>query len=439
MTEIYNDNIDVDMIIGGYPWLPIDVEVSLTRNTTPNYVIIRRMTPDPSETLGNIPDPIDNLIGEDFTLNVDTNLISERDTDANEETLLFDGFVSNISATGENTYEAKVFDPGQQAFSESEDAKSNGSSILNQSVYIPPPSSLDFNPIAGSPTEMRSRVIQASELVKKVVDRAGITDYDIQLKLGGKTVTGKNGEFTGGYDRLVYFQDMFPKVSKILEELTIQTESNWWFDKDGTFNFGVPEPTKHELKFITDTSAGMKTPPYQSVKVIGSGLASEEGWNKNNLNPENEIIATAAITQEGKEYKIKEGQTVEPIFEYRNAEISTIEQAQSAARKIITDIGTEQRGGTITVVGFPEVVPYDAVKMPNTKNEQPMGGKAYSVFSVTHRLNADDGFITKIDTGAPVGVTKVVAKDDPEEVTISKSEEEYTSGRKRDGGPLIGL
>jgi len=437
MTEIYSDVVEVDMQIDGYPWMLIDGEVSLSKNTTPNYVKIRQMTPDPSETLGNIPDPIDDLIGTPFELNVDTSLISERDTDANEDTLLFDGFISNISPTGENTYEAQVFDPGQQAFRKDEEGVAGEASILNQKIYIPPPSSLDFNPVAGNPTEMRPRVIQASELVQNIVDKAGITNYEINLALGGVTVSGRNGEYTGGYDRLVYFQKARPTIEKALTELTLQTESSWLFDKEGTFYFGVPEPVRHELQFITQTSAGMTTPPYQSVRVIGSGLASEEGWSKNTLNPENQLVAEARIVQKpDKTYDVELGKTTEPIFTYRNAEISTIEQAEATAKKLIEDISEQQRGGTVTVVGFPEVVPYDAIKMPNTEG-QPMGGKAYGVYKVTHRLNATDGFITQIEVSAPVGVTKVVASDDVEETTIGKSEDDYTSGRKREYGPGI--
>ncbi len=430
MTEIYEDNVQIDMTIDGQKWLLIDAEVELSEATTPNYVILK-MSPDPEETIDNLPDKIQDLVGTEFSLSADTGLISERDS--SEDSLLFEGILGNISPTGENVYEGKAYDPSQASFAEVERA----TSLLNQSVYIPPPEYslrelINIYLSGQQGTQHKTRTIKASELIERIVDKGNIPEYNIDLADDGIEISGAEGSYTGGYDRDLKFEDPYPKIENALEKATNMTQSMWWFDKTGTFNFGVPRPTKHELRFISDTSAGVSTPPYQSVIVIGSGIASEEGWSRASMNPENELVVEARTAKDGEGNNIIEmGETSEPVFTYRNSEVSTQAQAESTARQLVEKLQKQQEDGEVTVVGFPEIVPFDVIKMPNS-DEQPMGGKTYAVYSVKHRLNNTDGFITKIKVAGTVGINKAIAKDDKEENTGSEYAAQLQDG---DGVP----
>jgi len=419
MTEIYNDNVQVTLTIDGDEWHVIDAKVELSRMKTPNYVDLI-MLPDPQDT--TIPADVSQLIGAPFRLEVDNDLISERDTDAEEDTLLFDGQLANISPTGEKTYEGIAYDPAQQPFAEEGD----GGSIMNQFIDIGLPEysykSYMFEGANQGGTVLEPQFIKASELVERVMEELGITDYEIRLSEEGETISGPEEEYTAGEDKTLSFDQSLIKVEDALDRVRETTRTEWWFDKEGTFNLGIPNPTKHSLQFITESSAGKTTPPYQSVRVIGSGAASQEGYSRTSMNIEDKIVVERNLAlEEGSRdpvsVEVPEGEDPKnPVFTYRNLEISSIQQAKDTAEKLAEDLGEQQADGTITVTGFPEVVPFDGILMPQSVNSegenynknQPMGGRAYKVYKVTHRLNSSDGFITKIQVGGLSGVTKTV-------------------------------
>lgn len=126
-----------------------------------------------------------------------------------------------------------------------------------------------------------------------------------------------------------------------------------------------------------------------------------------------------------------------PTFEYRNLEVSNDEQAESVVQKVAEDLAEQQADGTVTVVGFPEVVPLDGILMPQSINpekenyneNQPMGGRAYNVYKVIHRLNADDGFVTKIHVAGVVGVTRTVVSNT--DTSGPSSQQELTTRERR--------
>jgi len=444
VTEIFNDNLQVTLLIDGEEWLVKEAEVVRTRISTPDYVDLM-MIPSP-DTLDNLPDNINNLIGAEFELIADNTIITNRDTDADEDSLLFKGNLGNISPTGENVYEGIGYDPGQQSF-ETEQSRDELSSyqgsIMNQSIYIPMPEinyASYYSRLFG--TRYRSRNIRASELVGRIVDRMGLTDYKINLEIGGIEVENEEGSYRGAYDALLYFEDAFPKIKDALEKARNQCQAEWFFDKEGTFHFGLPDPTKHELKFITDADAGKTTPPYQSVRVIGSGSASQEGYSRTNMNMEDPVVVEAEIAykDDGSGDVIANfGETTEPTFIYRNAEITTTQQARNTAEKLIEDLSEQQADGKVTVVGFPEIMPLDGIVMPNgeagdypdndIRNSQPMGGMGYNVYKVVHRLNNSDGFITIIHVAGVTGVTGTVVSSSQASTTYDEDEVTEVSGR----------
>lgn len=418
MTQIFNDNVDVTMTIDGDPWLVVDAKVELSRMDTPNYVDLL-MVPDPEETAPNLPDTIDNLIGSSFRLEADNSLISERDSNAEEDNLLFDGNLANISATGKNSYEGIAYDPSQQAFA----PEQSGGSLMNEYISLPSPEfnySNMYRPTGTARgTQYDSNTIQASDLAQAIVDSLGITDYEIELEPNGVTVEGEEGSYEGAYDRVLWFSDTLITVKDALTKLREWCQVEWWFEKEGTFRIGLPRPTRHELKFITDADAGKTTPPYQGVRVIGSGSSSTEGYSRTNMEIEDKIVVEAAIAINKKGDPIANiGELKDPVFEYQNLEITNDDQAESTAQKLVEDLAEQQSDGTITVVGFPEIVPMDGVIMPagdsgdypddDIRAAQPMGGLGYGVYKVVHRLNSSDGFITQIHAAGVTGVTASV-------------------------------
>lgn len=426
MTQVFNDNVQIEMTIDGDPWLLSEARVELSRISTPNYVKIEKMIPDPSETdildkIGTTEFNLSSLLGTEFELKADNELVSIRDTNAKEDSLLFKGNLANISPTGGKTFEGIAYDPSQQALStlgKSSSSGDNGGSILNRKVKNFMPTVLyekQYN--IGTGVTYSPRTIKASKMINIVAENIGLSgdEVNINMKEGGVTYGTDGGEYTMGIDYVLGINQPDPTIRDILETVRNITRSEWWFSKDGTFNFGAfPPPAKHELRYITDSSAGKTTPPYQSVKIIGSGIASSDGYPRLHMQPEEEIVVAKEITlDENGNPEIKDGTAdpenlKDPVFTYRNKEISTDAQAKSVANRLIDDLKEQQASGTIQTVGFPEVEPLDVVKMPDTK-KQPMGGEAYTVYTVIHKLNNSDGFKTEIEVGGLTEISKKVS------------------------------
>jgi len=471
MTDIIEDNVDVDLQIGtereGFSggnaepgvssfdddalfWDVIEMEVEVTQVASPNYVK-GRVTPRPETTstlvevlstnvsgadapdrptaAGNLPnDGISKIVGSRFRLEVDNDIVpvpsdddetTVRGTTAEvepeeEDNLLFDGRLANISPVGTNVYQVIAYDPGQQAFNIGEES----GSIINQKLEltgdsvtgIREPESAADNNVPGE------HVIPAEKLVQFIVDEAGI---------GQKSVIDLDSAFSERDNRLrlllqrtrdtlISFKKSVVPVKDALNKVREQTRSEWWFDKDGTFYFGDPASLDggvetYEVSLIKDTSAGMTTPPYQSVRVIGSGVATTEGWAGNSKvqDDEEKIVEEANIglpdsggSQAEVVIELDPDRLFEPTFKYINAELSTDEAVQNTVLKICDELIKQQASGKVTLVGFAEIEPFDGLLMPNTE-EQPMGGQLYDVYAVRHKINATDGFVTEVEVAGP--------------------------------------
>lgn len=454
MTEIIRDNLEVDMTIGGDPWLLSDAVVELTRNNTPNYVDINKMVPD-RENGTDFTTP-NELLGEPFELHVDTSLISERDTDAEEETLLFKGSLANISATGTEVYEGIAYDPSQQALNTG--GRENDSNILHQQVEFQNPKReysdliAESNLTTGTGEELNydgdTIGLYATQALEQLIDQVPIdrNDVDIQITGGGKVLDGAGGTYRGAYDSYIIFEETNDiTVADVLSKIEKQTKSYWWFDKEGVLHFGIPEPTVHSPQLITDTSAGLTTPPYQSVKIIGSDVASREGYARAKLNPDEPIVfganlVLAGVEQEsggagGGQTKDEVAEIVEkevgygssenlrkPTFVYESQEIITEKMAKNTAQKIAEDLVSQYASGKVKVVGFPEIEVFDVIIMPHAQESQqdvanysprqPMGGGVFGVHTVKHKINPSDGFITEIEVAGMAGPASVVVDED---------------------------
>jgi len=459
MTGSIQDNVEVTLFIGGdatdrLEWNVIDMTVEHTQSTSPNYCkgvispqtdldyIIERGTGRSS-----ILDDGDTVkyIGEPVELYADNDLISERDTDAEEDSLLFRGNVANIAPTGESVFSVVFFDPSQEPFSWEGERGSSGS-LLSQTVDF---DALGIDIITEEQIETDnpysySKPLDVSEIIERVItnpanglglnERNGIVNiindeddfgsyknlssYDpLETEYVIELVTAQNNDATLGRDSLIIFDATETTFKELFDKAKRYTNAEYWFDKYGAFHFGVPSPVKHDLQYITETSAGLTTPPYQSVRVVSSGNISTDRFNYNAapliVGDDDQVTVEARIGKksvsptEDEELYIVFGETQPPIFEYKDYQISTVAQALQTAESLLRDMAKQQADGEITVVGFPEVEIFDGVVMPSSP-EQPMGGATYGVYKVTHYLNNSEGFLTKINVAAPTSIERDV-------------------------------
>lgn len=465
MTTTFNDNLQVTMTIGDEEWLVSEARVENSRISTPDYVQITKMVPsesDPSVVASNISE----YRGKEFELYADNEIISVRGTDAEEDSLLFKGRLANISPTGTKSFEGIAYNAAHQPFIDPEESSTstNGGdetfdsetdgrnqetagSILNHTVNLSIPSqSLESQTSEDEGTEQPEARIDAKVALKKGIERLGLDPENedkvkIRLREEGYTFDKENYP-TMGINQKINLYTTQPKLIDLFDKIRDETRSEWWFDKDGTFNFGaLPPRSRHYLKFITDTTAGLNTPPYRSVKVIGSGIVSVEGESQ--LRNEDRIVKGREIVVEDGVATIKKPQNgisnmVDPTFVYKNLEISSDLQADNTAESIMSDLKEQIKSGKITVTGFPEVTPLDVVKMPQAADEskpnysprQPLGGAEYTVTKVVHKLNNSDGFKTVIHVGGLTPVTN----DDYEAVEEPKDNAKQDANTKNQDG-----
>lgn len=431
MTQIINDNVQVEMTIDGDEWLVVDAETKLSFQSQANYTKIRKMTPHPDTTFGKV----EELIDTEFELKVQ-NDIDDR-PGGEELKTLFKGKLANISPRGAKDYEGIAYDPSQQAF-----GTGQGANMQNLEIQIGYPY---YSPLrlfsATEGLSGKDKTLRADKVANKIANKIpNLNGKDIRLKQGGTEKTGPSGSTIGGFNPKLTFDKQNPKIGKALAKIREECLAEWWFDEEGVFNVGVPESVAYELRYITDTSAGITTPPYSSVKVIGSGVVSEEGFNRTDMRSEERIVVQGAISKTGKPVI---GKSTSTQFTYRNAELSTQKQAKDTAKRLLKDLKEQQKDGEITLVGFPEISPLDALIMPHDNEDSdapnyqpgmPMGGERYGAHKVKHRLNNSDGYKTIVEVGAPIGVTRVnmPAKEKPK----SKENETQSAGYSGGQGPM---
>ena len=454
---MFADELKPELIIDGQEWNLISAKVVHSQTEQPNYAEIKCV---PSLDIGAdaLPESLPSLRGSSAQLSCKTDLSEARANIAEEngaefetDSLLFGGRVARIYPVGDKSVDVVLFDPGQSLFEQSsgespeeddeqtddntpggggtatgprqedttisEDEESSSSSqgadqTSIQNKVIDLTESQFTREVEQEEAEGKVTEILAYYAVKYILDELGITDRDISgiIKREGTEYTVGEETYKGGYNVPLQFPEPTGTAAELLDKVATLTDSTYWFDKEGTFIFGPPDISEYKLRYITDTTAGITTPPYQSVKVIGTGVASEQGFAATSQIAENPIIKRAnlsPISQSG-ESSSDEGSAIqtdpsvlrEPTYTYKSADLVTDQQVQSAVNNIATKIYEQQKTGEITIVGFPEVTLDDVLIMPDT-DTQPMGGEDYAVTKITHRINNGDGFTTKIEVTAP--------------------------------------
>jgi len=413
---MFSDRLETDFTIDGVQWEVIDAKVVHSQTEKPNYAEVKAVVAEDVPD-GEIPETITNLRGSTSSLSIETELSEKRKEIAEEagnefevDPLLFSGRVARIYPNGDKSVDVVLFDPGQSLFEQSSGSSSDSSdktSVQNTIINL---AESQFSSFESRRTETVTE-IRALDAVQYITDELGITDRDLtglRREVGTEyTVDGETR--LGGKNILLKFKNPKATASEILEQIANETESTYWFDKEGTFNFGPPDIKTFDVRYITDTTAGITTPPYQSVEVIGTGVASEGGFTATNVIPEENIIKRIAIKsfdQSEGGYELEQNALKAPVYRYKSADLVTDAQVASTAQKLIEKIGEQQKTGEITMVGFPELTLDDIIRVPDS-DQQPMGGEDYAVTKITHRINSSDGFTTKVKVSAPFVGTKV--------------------------------
>jgi hypothetical protein len=440
--QVYPDALDVTLKIDGVEWYLIEARVELTTADIPDYVdMILHPKPgadipkDPTKKVSN-----GGLLGTEFTLDVDTEL--EAGPRGNEITRLFTGQLANLSTAAQGAWEGIAWDPSHQSFQES--GPGSTGSFMNSKIDItnavgasegvtldyPTPSGGDGvasqydMSINGASAVTK---VKASNLAQEILEKSPLSSDEYEDPVfaddpGILIGVGPDGiPVYGGIDKELQLEERRVTVKKALTTIENSTRSVWWFDREGVFHIGAPRPgnpiESWNLQFIIETDAGLTTPAWQSVQVIGSGVASEDGWDSANMNAAEKYVAKASLAEDG---RLQTGKLQDPVYTYRNLEIQTQAEANDVAKSIVDKLQDQRKGGKITVVGFPEIRPYDAVQMPQAANPskenfsplQPMGGTRYSVTKVVHKLNGSDGFITEITTGGLASAQNTLYNDE---------------------------
>lgn len=230
-------------------------------------------------------------------------------------------------------------------------------------------------------------------------------------------------------------------IAEHLNKFGRWTNSEWYVDKDNVVQMGVPKTTIRQLDYVKDTSDGKKTPPYQSVRVVGSDLVAEEGWEADPMIQDTSQSATVRIENFADEEKNTEfvvGETQEPVFEYKSTSIKTPKHAIETAKSLLYDLVKQTQSGSVTVVGRPDIELYDVIQMPEY-----LGGYKYIVRGIEHNITGENGFTTSINVGTVPGLSSNTISEDPSSIELDTDRrntriDEQLSERE-DGDPLIGL
>ena len=259
------------------------------------------------------------------------------------------------------------------------------------------------------------------ELAQRLGQRfAAILDGPLGMG-GGTELNMQSAGIRGGQPvttRMKYHRKN-ERAAELLDELATFADAKWWVDAENVFHFGKPntedsdgllDPQERKLLFVTETDAGWLTPPYKSVVVIADGVVGEEGWGSEHLiSNENPVIAARIPSPGADENEIIPNEIEEPVFTYKNKDINSPEQANNVAISLAADLAEQLEGGTIEVVGRPDIQLLDVVLMPD--HLTPSGEEyAYSVGGVVHKLDPQNGFTTEIQIFHMLGLDNEVTE-----------------------------
>jgi hypothetical protein len=175
------------------------------------------------------------------------------------------------------------------------------------------------------------------------------------------------------------------QADQIIAKLTKLTDTISFVNSENELVIADPENAGagFELTQVIDVSAGVRRPQYQSVQVIGNTATAERGLDARHLISSQPILAEAG-----------EGQ---PSFIFEDDSIASQQQAVNVAESLLRKLKKQQRGGFVSVVGRPEIRPFDSVTLPPAQ-----GGQTFLVARVEHTISDTDGFRTRLSLGGSI-------------------------------------
>lgn len=426
LDPVVRDNIDIEVVIGphptddklivgekpdgGRPYHVTELEVHLTDGVESNYVK-GVVVPEGHERKPYEGDPPDII-----TIDANNELRESEDTEF-EITRIFTGIISNSSRVRKGSYEFMAFWPGYNELQ-------NGS--LPISAPTPQTDSFSYGGRTYTGIDYNNRSQQASIIARNLAERVTSSDGRFQstILIGSDGV--EIGDQVAGIDTEIKLESTHQPITAddpqtgILERIVKSTNSIWDIDRYGTFQIGPPVPDgniptaakSHKIRYFTDTSAGLRSPAWRSVVVIGDGIVSQDGWQSNAQLSKNSVNFAEPVTESlSTQDDILRENLAGPTFEYVNMEINTAKEAEHVLAKIRDEIRKQMAGGEVTLVGYPEIWPGDAIKFPNSKN-QPYGLEEFRAAKVIHRFNNSDGYITIVKVAGQTNANEVQFSDE---------------------------
>jgi hypothetical protein len=150
----------------------------------------------------------------------------------------------------------------------------------------------------------------------------------------------------------------------------------------------TPDTTQYGLPYVKpETDAGLKTPPYTQVTVVGTSsqsagarATSRAKWFIASQPP----IATVG-DEDGKQ------------FLKRVSEAKTDAQARNYAKSLLNEFQKQRAEGAIVSLGDERLRPLDVVNPVNIADDA-----NFIITKLVHRVNNGEGFLTDITPGAVV-------------------------------------
>ena len=277
------------------------------------------------------------------------------------------------------------------------------------------------------------------EVIRDIIAPAGVVTVEIDLS--PLVLTDVDAAVSIGDPRFLITEE-FTNVpcTRALDKVTREVGWYWYVDHHNTvqviseFDYDmmpddIPRlgrsskqlPTGrnfriHELEYILDSSPGALTPRYEKVVVTGGASEPDRG----HMISKNPVEATATA---------KSYTTGDPVYQYQDDTLTTQENAQAAADKILNRLLSQQTGGWVETVGNPYVRPYDIIMMPSD-----MGGTRYMVTNVQHSVDGKDGFTTRFGCGG-LDVSGGDSDTSPVPYAATYSENSLRAGRSRQSIP----
>lgn len=391
---IFNQTVNIDVDVSGNKWLPVTADVQRSRYSKADSVK-GIFVPDPEENPNAAP-----VVGDDIYVETGPKQsVSDdggREANLVDSVRVFTGYVSNVYDFGDGSYQIEAANYSLDL------EKSKISISTGDQVKV---------------TEFVRQVVKDFELVAGINMETNIdTSENVNKPYGfSRFETFGPGEETGG---LIQREFTDTKVSEILDRLSEAANAIWWIDRFNRLNFGPTDTAIHKLAWVVDTSAGKQTPPYRSVRVIGDGVASAEGWEASGMLSEDTAVQQRNV-KPAPGFETPTADTYQtttrnvyglrpPTFVYRNDAIKTQREADEVSNRLIDELQQQQAGGHVEVVGRPMIDILDAIEMPDSfarTAESPLGSSTeippaqYSVQTVKHRYDASEGFTTRVECG----------------------------------------